>query len=303
MLISDLQLIAKTAELGSITRAATAQGMRVAAASAAIKRVEKALGIELFVRSTRRLRLSRAGERYLPKCRHALAVLEQARVDAGGGDERIQGELRLTVSSDFGRNLLAPWLDELMEDHPQLSLKLTLSDALLDFHRDPIDVALRYGSPQEASLYGFKICDVPRYLYAAPDYLAQHGVPADPSDLVSHSGLFYQVRDTTDDVWTLQRRGKRYKVRLCGKRVSNDADMVRRWCVAGKGVAAKSALDMAADLAAGRVDIVMPQYRPLASELWLICPSRRSITPAIRLLRDHLRERCRQLLDQAAGGR
>ncbi|TQV72600.1 LysR family transcriptional regulator [Exilibacterium tricleocarpae] len=297
MLISDLHLIVKTAELGSITRAATALDLRVATASAAIKRVEKVLGVELFVRSTRRLRLSRAGERYLPPCREALAMLERAGAEALGG-ERIAGELRLTVSSDFGRNLLAPWLDEWLEHHPELSLKLTLSDALLDFYRDPVDAALRYGSPEDSNLYGFKICDVPRFLYASPDYLARHPAPQHPSELSAHNSLFYQMRDVTHDVWTLTRNGERYRVRLRGDRVANDADMVRRWCVAGKGIAAKSALDMAPDLMAGRIDIVMPDYRPLASELWLVCPSRNSITPAIRLLRDYLRERCQHLLGE-----
>jgi DNA-binding transcriptional LysR family regulator len=83
-----------------------------------------------------------------------------------------------------------------------------------------------------------------------------------------------------------------------GNRASNDGDLVKRWCVAGKGIAVKSCLDMADELLNGRVINIMPDYQPPMTELWLICPSKQSITPAVRILRDEFRTRCRTLLDQ-----
>lgn len=85
---------------------------------------------------------------------------------------------------------------------------------------------------------------------------------------------------------------------MSGNRASNDGDLVRRWCVAGQGLAVKSCIDMAADLMAGRVGRVMPDYRPPVRELWLVCPSRQLLTPAARLLRDMLRKRTREILAQ-----
>ncbi len=79
-----------------------------------------------------------------------------------------------------------------------------------------------------------------------------------------------------------------------GNRTSNDGDLVRRWCVAGKGLAVKSCLDMSADLLSGKVVSVMPEFKPSSTELWLICPSRQSITPAVRLLRDTFRDTFRE---------
>ena len=81
-----------------------------------------------------------------------------------------------------------------------------------------------------------------------------------------------------------------------GNRASNDGDLVRRWCVAGKGIAVKSCLDMSNDLLAGNVVSVMTDYQPRKTELWLVCPSRQSITPAVRLLRDMLKEKCAVIL-------
>lgn len=296
MLIEDLQVILKVAEFRSITAAASSLDMRTATASAAVKRVEQALGAELFVRTTRQLRLSSAGEKYLPQCQQALQLLEQARHNILDDRDLIEGELRLAVSSDLGRNRILPWLDDFMAQHPALRLRISISDSNIDFYRDSVDMALRYGSPNDASLYGFKICEVPGVLCASPDYLKRRGTPTHPHDLASHNGLFYQLHDIPHDLWTFRRQEEVYRVKMQGNRIANDGDLVRRWCVAGQGLAVKSSLDMADDLLTGRVVNVLPDYRPRSTELWLICPSRQSITPAMRLLRDDLQSHCQKIL-------
>ncbi|WP_372965353.1 LysR substrate-binding domain-containing protein [Marinobacter sp.] len=297
MNFNDLTVVLKVAEFRNITAAATSLDMRTATASAAVKRVEQELGVELFVRSTRQLRLSSAGEKYLPQCQQALNLLENARTNIRSGTEAVEGEIRLSVSSDLGRNRVVPWIDELMADHPGLSLRIQITDSNVDFFRDSVDMALRYGSPNDANLYGFKICDVPRLLCATPDYLSRHGTPTHPHDLAGHNGLFYQLQDIPYNVWPFNRDGEEIRIKMKGNRASNDGDLVRRWCVDGQGVAVKSCLDMSDDLLAGRVVNVMPRYTPPASELWLICPTRQSITPAMRLLRDHLQQQCHALID------
>ncbi|WP_281558210.1 LysR family transcriptional regulator [Thalassomonas sp. RHCl1] len=298
MLLSDLEIIIKTAELGSITAAATNLDMQVARASAAIKRVEKQLGFELFIRSTRQLRLSVMGERYLPQCIHALEILNNAQQNLLSDQDEINGELRLTTSSDLGRNFIMPWLDKLAEQHPQLTLKLILNDHTLDFYRDSVDVALRYGSPTDSNLYGFKICEVPRVLCASPSYVSAHSAPEHPRELPAHNGLFYQLSGIVHDTWKFTRDKHIYSAKITGNRVANDGDLVRRWCVAGKGLALKSAIDMSEDLLTQKVVSLMPQYRPTPTELWLICPSKQSITPKVRLLRDLVTDNCQQILNK-----
>jgi len=298
MLLEDLQVIAKVAEFRSITAAATHLDMRTATASAAVKRVENALGIELFIRTTRHLRLSSAGERYIPQCEQALLVLKEAKQNIKNEQDIVDGELRIAVSSDLGRHLVLPWLDAFMEEHPKLKLRVTIGDNNIDFYRDAVDIALRYGSPDETNLYGFKICDAPGVLCATPEYLKIHGHPLHPDDLTQHNGLFYQLQNIVHDVWQFHRGDQSIKVKMTSNRIANDADLVRRWCVAGRGVAVKSCLDMANDFLAGRLVNVMPAYQPRSTELWLVCPSRQSITPAMRLLRDLLREKCSDILAQ-----
>ena len=298
MLLKDLQVVLKVAEFKSITAAATDLDMRTATASAALKRVESALGVELFVRSTRHLRISSAGEKYIPQCEQALLMLDQARQNIKEDLDIVDGELRIAVSSDLGRNIVIPWLDEFMEAYPKVSLKANISDSNIDFYRDSVDIAFRYGSPDDANLYGFKICNVPALLCATQEYLDKNGIPEHPHDLASHNGLFYQLYGITHDNWTFTQNGSEYKIKMSGNRASNDGELVRRWCVAGNGIAIKSCLDIANDLLSGKVVNIMPQFKPSSTELWLICPSRQSITPAVRLLRDMFKEKTTAILNQ-----
>ncbi|MCW8934531.1 MAG: LysR family transcriptional regulator [Gammaproteobacteria bacterium] len=298
MLLEDLQVVLKVAEFRSITAAAASLDMSTATASAALKRVEKNLGVELFIRTTRQLRLSHAGERYIPQCEQALHMLDQAKQNMKHDLDTVDGELRIALSSDLGRNLVIPWLDEFMETHPKVSLKTNISDSDIDFYRDSVDIALRYGSPDNAKLYGFKICNVPVLLCATQTYLDRNGSPKHPHDLVTYNGLFYQLYDIIHDVWEFSDADTKYKIKMSGNRAANDGDLVRRWCVADKGLAIKSSLDMSADLLSGKVINVMPEFKPRSTELWLICPSRQSITPAVRLLRDTLQEKCTGILKQ-----
>ena len=298
MLLEDLEVVLKVAEFRSITAAAASLDMRTGTASAALKRVEAELGMALFIRTTRHVRLSNAGEKYLPQCQQALQILSQAKQNIKEELDVIEGELRIAVSSDLGRNLVMPWLDEFMDDYPGLSLRSHVSDSNIDFYRDSVDIALRSGFPNDANHYGFKICNVPRLICATPEYLITKGEPKHPQELAEHNGLHYQLHDVVHDVWHFSHEGKDHKIKMKGNRIANDGDLVRRWCVAGKGVAAKSSLDMAADLLAKNVVTLMPEYEPTPTELWLICPSRQSISPAVRLLRDRLREKSRELLSQ-----
>ncbi|WP_299585476.1 LysR family transcriptional regulator [uncultured Microbulbifer sp.] len=298
MQIEDLNVILKVAEFRSITAAAASLDMRTATASAAIKRVERALGADLFIRTTRQLRLSAAGERFIPKCEEALLTLVLAKQDLKADTTELAGELRIGLSSDLGRNLVVPWLDAFQDLYPGIYLKVNISDSQVDFYRDPVDVALRYGPPGDSNLYGFKICDSPRLLCAAPDYLARHGTPKHPDDLARHNGLFYQLHDIVHNNWEFTAREQLFRVRMHGDRASNDGDLVRRWCVAGRGLAVKSSLDMARDLLKNTVVAVMGGYQAERTELWLVCPGRQSITPTVRLIRDTLREKCGGVLEQ-----
>lgn len=296
----DLDLFVRTADSGSITRAAEQLEMSTAAASAALKRLEKALGVQLFIRSTRQLRITAEGERFLLYCREALDQLETGRASLRTLKGEVAGELRVSASSDLGRNRLLGWIDEIMDRHPGLSIHLTLGDSLSDFYSERVDLAVRYGPLEESSMVAFKLATTEAVVCAAPSYLEAFGTPEHPADLKRHNCLLYEWNGRPHNQWTFtagegDERG-RHKVRVSGNRCSNDSDAVRRWAVAGRGVVYKSRLEMADDLRAGRVVALLPEYRPPRVDLNLICPSRRQVTPAVLLLRDFFREKVSLLL-------
>ncbi|WP_286238778.1 LysR family transcriptional regulator [Neptuniibacter halophilus] len=293
---SDLTLFVRTADTGSITAAAGQLAITPAAASAALKRLEKQLETQLFIRSTRQLRITAEGERFLLYCRQALTSLEEGQLSLNAMRGEIAGELRLAVSSDLGRNIVLPWLDEVLEQHPALSLHLSMGDTLSDFYMDRVDVALRYGEPEDSSMVAFHIATAERVVFASPEYLQRYGEPTTPDELQQHNCLLYQLGQRTYDTWNFSRGGERYKVQVSGNRESNDADVVRRWAVAGKGIGYKSSLDVSADLLSGRVRRLLKDYESAPLNTWLICPSRKQVTPAILMLRDHLRQRCAEVL-------
>lgn len=296
MNISDLSLFVRIADSGSITASAKQLGATPATASAALKRLEKQLDTQLFIRSTRQLRITAEGERFLLYCRQALSAIDEGKASLDMLRGKIAGELRFSVSSDLGRNIVLPWLDEVMDDHPGLSLQLSVGDSLSDFYLDRVDVALRYGEPEDSSMVAFQIATVQRVVFAAPGYLSRFGTPYAPEDLLQHNCMSYLIGSRTYNKWLFQSGGVRQEVQVSGDRESNDADIVRRWVVAGKGIGYKSILDISGDLKAGRVVRLLTDYEAEPVGIWLICHSRKQVTPAVLMLRDLLRAKCAEVL-------
>lgn len=296
----DLSLFVHTADSGSISRAAEKLDMTSAAASAALKRLEKQLEITLFIRSTRQLRITVEGERFLVYCREALSNLAAGKASVQALAGKVAGELRISAPSDIGRNLLIPWMDEIMEQHPDLSINVLLGDSLADFYMDRVDLAVRYGNQNDSSMVVFKLALIRRILCASPHYIAAFGMPQSLDELARHNCLLFQRNSRTDDLWEFvvsnNDNAERIKLKVSGNRSANDSDVVRRWNIAGKGISYKSQIDVLHDLKSGRLVQILPEYHSAPIELSLVCPSRKQITPAVLLLRDMLRVKFAQLL-------
>lgn len=295
--LADLRLFVRAAETGSLSAAARQLDLSPAVASATIKRLEAELDARLFVRTTRSLRATVEGERFLAHAREALRVMDEG-VDALHGDgAQLRGELRISAPSDFGRNRLLPWLEEFQRPHPLLQLRLHVSDRITDVYRQHVDVALRYGVPPDSSLVALPLAPGNRrVLVAAPAYLARAGTPQTPHALASHECLRFMLADELHTHWRFTGpNGKPCKVEARGHRISDDGEVVRRWALAGHGVAYKSWLDVAEDVAAGRLRLLCPGWVGEASPLHMVSPDRRLLTAPVRQLQAFLRARCAQL--------
>lgn len=293
---SDLNLFIRIVETGSITESAKQLSITPAAASLALRRLEKQLDIQLFIRTTRQLRITTEGEQFLFHCRQALESIEQGRLSAHQVQGKIGGELRFSVSSDLGRNIVLPWIDEIMDKHPSLSINLNVGDSLSNFFLDQVDVALRYGKPEDSTMVSFHIATISRITCASPAYISEFGEPTHPEDLRKHNCLLYRLDRRLFDNWEYIDNSGSYKIKVSSNRVSNDTDIVRRWAVAGKGIVHRSQIDITSDLRSGKLVQVLSDFESPPVQLYLLCPSRKQVTPAVIMFRELLREKCAKMI-------
>lgn len=294
--LNDLELFVRAAELGSLSAAARLLDLSPALASAGLKRLEAEIGAPLMLRSTRSLRLTLEGERLLPAARLALDGLRDVTEEIATGRRVVRDHLQISLPSDLGRNHILGWLDDFQAYYPQVTFRLQLSDRRADVYRQPVDLAIRYGVQHDSGLVALPLLAANRrVLCASPAYVAAHGAPATPEELTRHNCLRFRIGDELHDHWRFERDDREVRVEVGGDRACDDGDAVRRWAINGRGVAYKSGLDVADDIAAGRLVRLCADWQGEAVPLSLVCADRRQLSPTVVLLREHLRTRCAAL--------
>ncbi|HHE4941711.1 TPA: LysR substrate-binding domain-containing protein [Klebsiella pneumoniae] len=294
--LEDLTLFVRAAALGSFSDAAREAGQQPAQVSAAIKRLETILNIRLFARSTRSLRLTPEGETWLPYATQMLDTLEAGLQKIQTQDDEVRGMLQIAVPSDLGRNLLLTLFRDFRQRHPALRLRLLFSDQLTDVFKDPVDVAFRYGNNDDASFISLPVApENRRVLVASPEWIARHGEPQTLEELSQHNALIYILRGRPFDRWSLSLDGVVQQQKVSGTVMSDDAEVIRRLAIAGEGIAYKSMLDVSDDLRAGRLRRLLPRYQGDVVPLNLICPHRKQLSAAVRLLYEEVKSHCEGL--------
>ena len=293
--LDDLTVFVRTADQGSLSAAARSLEISPALASAALKRLEGELGLRLFARTTRSLRLTDESERYLVHAREALRLLKEGHDTLMQAKEVPGGTLKIAMPSDLGRNILLYWLDKFQALYPGVHYQISVSDRQADMYRQPVDIAIRYGKQEDSSLIAMPIApDNRRVLVASPDYIRKHGRLASLDELQRHNCLCYALDEVIHNNWTFHPAGSKKPVTVAvrGNRCADDADLVRRWAVAGLGVAYKSRLDVSGDLRAGRLMVLMPDVAGEPTPLHMVCMHRSQVSATVLTLRDFLREQC-----------
>lgn len=294
--ILDLEIFVRVADSGSISAAARTLELTPAACSIALKRLETRLGIRLLARSTRSMRLTEEGRRYLESVRLALATLTEGEQALRQQREGLSGVLQLAAPSDFGRNVLLPWLDDFKRAHPNIELQLLLNDRHSDLFRETVDVALRFGVPSDSTLVALSILPQHRrFACASPAYLASHGTPQNPTELSEHSALLYLRNGRPYNTWRFSRGDETLEVEVHGDYLSDDGEVARRWALAGHGIAYKAWLDVAEDVRAGRLVTLFDDWQGERAPFNLLCPHRVQVSERVKVLQAFLQERCQAL--------
>ena len=301
--LGDMQLFVEAAAAGSLSAAGRKLGLSPAAASARLLKLEAALHARLFERTTRQLRLTDEGRLYLQHCRIALQAIEDAEAALQAGQNQVRGKLRISATSDFGRNLLYGWLDEFSALHPEVSYALSLSDSVSNLLQEDIDLAIRFGLPLDSSLVARRLAPNRRVLCASPRYVARHGEPKTPADLASHRFVVLVTAAGPLNEFHFAQDDERVSYTVPTEQVweTNDGALARAWALAGHGIAHKSIWDIAADVRAGALTILLPDWSTNEAGVHALFHGNRYMAPRVRALLDFLVGRFEQATDALLG--
>jgi len=283
------------AQRGSLTAAARAEGVAPAIIGRRLDSLEAHLGIKLMVRTTRRISLTLEGAAFLEDCQRVLADVANAEASVSAGGGRVHGHLRLTAPAGFGRRHVAPLVPQFLREHPEVTVSLNLSDRVVDLASEGYDCAVRVGDFPDSSLVSLRLADNRRLCVATPQFLATHGTPQNPQDLL-------RMRCLTLSSDASQTRGWAFKVdngknghevihlRPQGPMDCSDGQVLHDWCLAGLGLAWRSTWEVQADILEGRLVPVLEAFAAPPNGIYAVFAQRKHLPLRLRLWIDFLKQ-------------
>ena len=287
--LNDMALFVEVVKAKSFRRAAEAIGVPNSTLSRRISALEKAIGLRLLHRTTRKIEPTEAGQLYFERARRIVEEARLAHEQLGEMLAQPVGVLHASLPVDFANIFLAPLLAEFARRYPGISFEFDLTPRRVDLVTEPVDVAIRMGEPPSSNLIARQLARLPRYLYASPRYVELHGEPGEPADLLRHECLRLKPAEVAG--WSLHRGKETVEIAVGGRFLLNSVGMIRRLATLDLGIAVLPEEIAADDVAAGLLHRVMPAWQAPSVPVYAITETR--LLPAktqrfIEFLREHL---------------
>ena len=258
----------------------------------AVSELEARLGCRLLHRTTRSVRLTDAGERYLADCRRILAEIDDADRHAAGLHTAPRGTVSVSASVRFGRMVVTPILLDLLDRYPEIAVRATFVDRIVHLLEEGIDVAVRIADLPDSSLSAIRVGTVRRVLCASPAYLTEHGEPLLPADLAAHEIIDFATM-TPGGEWPFLVDGKRQTVRPRGRLQVNTADAAIAAVLAGRGITRVLSYMIRPHVEAGALAIVLADCEPPAVPVHVLHKEAGQTSARVRAVVDFLAQRLR----------
>jgi DNA-binding transcriptional LysR family regulator len=303
--LDALRAFVLSVDQGSLSAAARALGRSPASITRAVASIEERLGTALLRRTTRSLKLTEAGERYIVVARRVLADLDEAEKSAGAGTSEPQGLLTVTAPLVFGSLHVRPILDAYLAAHAGVRARLLLLDRVVNLVDEGVDVAVRIAHLPDSALIATALGSVRRLVVASPEYIARHGRPKAPADLADHRCIA-SASITPSDSWSFGARaeGERAKqVRVHPVLSVNVADAAIRAAVSGVGITCALSYQVTEHLASGALVRLLAAFEPPPLPVHLVYPTTTARTAKVRAFVDLATPRLRALLSERTGRR
>lgn len=278
-------------EAGSLSAAARRLGLTKGAVSQQLKQLESDIGVPLLVRSTRKLSMTEAGERFLSDAAVILRDANDAYARAAGGRDDPTGTLRVAAGGDFGARFVAPVLAEFQKLHPRLRIDLDLSDETRNVVEGGFDVAIRGGRMSDSSLKATKVMDFESVVVASPEYLARHGHPESVEELADHPWIAQSVL-RSPLTWSFQGPdGETTTIRVRATVQVNSAAAARAFLLAGTAITALPDILVNEDIVAGRLVHLCPDHHLAGQAVYAVFAATRFMPAKTRLFIEYLKPR------------
>ncbi|URI11595.1 LysR family transcriptional regulator [Aquincola tertiaricarbonis] len=283
--LGSIELFCKAAELGSFTAAAEALGVTPAAVSRSIARLEQRLGVRLFVRSTRSIRLTGDGELYRTECQQALEQIVEAERAITGHQRTPSGLLRISVPTTYAHHRLLPLLPAFNAAYPGVALELNISNRNVDLVDDGYDLVIRLGEPQDSRLIARKLEDATLGLFASPAYLQARGMPQQLDDLAHHDCIQFILPSTGRPLPWLLRDAQGSVIEhgfKASRQVHEDVLGVVTWARAGGGISQIYHFIAEEAVRRGELVEVLPQLAGATRPFSILYPQNRHLSARVR---------------------
>lgn len=256
----EMEVLVRVEQEGSLSAAARTLGMTPSAVSRIIARTEQRLGTRLLLRTTRAITFTAEGEAYLRGARRILADL--AEVEDAIADQSVpKGRLRVSAALGHGRQAIVPLVAAFSARYPNIVVDLTLGDEVVDILGGQADVAVRFGPLPDSPLTARKIGDTGQVVVASPDYLARHGTPQAPEDLLQHNCLRFNFRRAEPN-WPFLRDGEVFSLKVCGNIECSSGEALAQLARVGAGIARIGAFTVNEDIGRGDLVQLLEAYNP-----------------------------------------
>jgi LysR family transcriptional activator of dmlA len=290
ILPADLGFFSALASAGSLSAAARELGITTPAVSKHLALMESRVGVALVNRTTRRMSLTPEGQLYLEQARRILGEIEEMEASLGLAKATPKGLLRVNATLGFGRSHVAPLISRFVRRYPQVEVQLQLSVNPPPLTEDVFDVCIRFGAPPDARVVARRIAANRRLLCAAPAYLAKHGTPKVPQDLVRHNCIGIRQGEEAYGLWRLTSgRGRNAgveSVKVRGNLATNDGEIAVNWALDGHGILMRAEWDLERHLQTGRLVQVLPQYSTPDADIHAVYPQRHQNAARVRAFVD-----------------
>lgn len=286
----DLFWLVEVVEAGTLSAAAEKHNVTSAAVSKRLRLLEERLGVKLLVRTTRHLRTTEAGALYYQRGKALLEEFNELEENIASTSERLCGSIRINAPLSFGMKALMEPIHEFMQLYPQLHITLHLDDRFIDILNSDYDLVIRVGNLEDSSLVAQRIANVRLLCCAAPSYLAKHGTPQTPHDLLKHNCLVYQ-HSMPMHIWEFRQDGEELRIPVHGNLVANNGDILNQAAVLGQGIVYQPEFIAHATLESGELVEVLQDYAAFYVSAYAMYPTRHFLPMKIRRFIEFLQQR------------